>query len=150
MGQITPSSDVLSDDCCVHKGCQILLTTSHKVPAQFLPDLMQESDCPEAGAPYLNDIAWREGCGGLLWVSGLWRKSVISLTEWRTARGKSPWMAILGATRQDAAGSDPSGLRYLPIPRRLFPRPAPEPKPELLHFCIFISIAHKCLILHIL
>ncbi|MDE6184199.1 MAG: hypothetical protein K2G39_02045, partial [Lachnospiraceae bacterium] len=30
-------------------------------------------------------------------------KSAISLTECFTARGKSPWMAILGAIRQDAA-----------------------------------------------
>ncbi|MDE7447058.1 MAG: hypothetical protein K2N15_15345 [Lachnospiraceae bacterium] len=39
-------------------------------------------------------------CFGLQGYGG---KSAISLTEWQTTRGKSPWMAILGATRQDAA-----------------------------------------------
>ncbi|MCI8935677.1 MAG: hypothetical protein HFI44_02280 [Lachnospiraceae bacterium] len=47
-------------------------------------------------------------------VSSLCEKSAISLTECWISRGKSPWMAILGAKRHGCRhGSDPTALKYL-------------------------------------
>ena len=76
-------------------------------------------------------------CFGLQGYGG---KSAISLTEWQTTRGKSPWMAILGATRQDAARLRPVRLRTLaPIPlvkSDLKTSPETISKPQRPHFML--------------
>ncbi len=105
-----------------------------------------------------------EGCGGLLWVSGLWRKIGNFTYGMADRQGK---IAMDGDFRSHKAGcrrlrpvrfeiptpiplvkSDlktrpetqsrlPQTSPQAPIPshpRLLFPRPVPESKPELLHF----------------
>ena len=58
-------------------------------------------------------VTRNEGAEACIWFQVYGEKLVISLTEWEIVRGVPPRMAGLGATRQDAAGSDPSALRYI-------------------------------------
>ncbi|MDE7446728.1 MAG: hypothetical protein K2N15_13660 [Lachnospiraceae bacterium] len=80
-----------------------------------------------------------KGCGAVCFrLQGYGGKSVISLTEWWTVREKSPWMAILGAIRQDAALLRPVRLAIptsIPLVKSdLETRPATGSTPPHSHF----------------